>query len=381
MQSEARALSPRVTYWTGTWDPAKEAISKEVCALRSGPRAAAPVVAFAPAQPTRWRRHDRVLTLSDGAWPVLRAAAALLEPRGDITHVFGGHFSWHLFRALGRRPILLTAVAAHDGGSQLPRDPARVVVEIDAGVEEWVNAGVPRHRITIVRPGVDLDWFAAAPSPAAARFTLLFASTPSDPSQLDARDLPLLVEVARQRPDCDVIVPWRQWGDVAAARRALEALAPPANFVVHHEEVRDMRRYYAGCHATVVSFAAGNGKACPNFVLEGFASGRPCLTTPGTGVARQVAASGAGVVADRDVAALSAAIDRLQAGWPGYAARARALAEEEFGLGRFLSQYERLYADILEESRETTRERVAGQASGSVRRLRGSLEESGKRKG
>jgi hypothetical protein len=140
-----------VTYWTGTWDPAKEAISKEVCALRSGRRAAAPVVAFAPAQRTRWRREDRVLTLSASAWPILRAAGALIEPRGDITHVFGGHFSWHLFRALGRRPILLTAVAAHAGGPRLPREPARVAVEIDAGVEEWLNAGVPRHRITIVR--------------------------------------------------------------------------------------------------------------------------------------------------------------------------------------------------------------------------------------
>jgi glycosyltransferase involved in cell wall biosynthesis len=176
-------------------------------------------------------------------------------------------------------------------------------------------------------------------------------------------------------------VPWRQWGDVAAARQALEALAPPANFLVHHGEVRDMRAYYAGCHATVVSFADGSGKACPNFVLEGFASGRPCLTTPGSGIARQVTASGAGIVVDRDAAALAAAIDRLQAGWAGYAARARALAEGEFGLGRFLSQYERLYADILEESRGARRERVPGHVPGSARPPRGVLEESGKERG
>ena len=135
---------------------------------------------------------------------MLRAVAALVEPRGDITHIFGGHFSWHLFRALGRRPILLTAVSAHDGGGPLPRRHlARVAVEIDSGVDDWVRAGVPRDRIAVVRPGIDLDWFTWAPPPASPRFTLLFASTPSDPAEIDARGIGLLVELARSRPDCD----------------------------------------------------------------------------------------------------------------------------------------------------------------------------------
>ena len=65
-------MPPRVTYWTGTWDPVKEAISKEVVALRIGSRARAPVVSFSPGQPNRLVRKDRVLTLSGGAWMFLR---------------------------------------------------------------------------------------------------------------------------------------------------------------------------------------------------------------------------------------------------------------------------------------------------------------------
>ena len=155
-----RDMPPRVTYWTGTWIAAKEAISKEVNALRVGARSGAPVVSFAPGQATRFVERDRALCLSGRAWPLLRAAAAVIERRGDVTHIFGGQFSWHLFRALGRRPILLTAVAPRTGDEPLPhmRRIARVAIEADAAADEWVQAGVPRERVELVPPGVDLDW-------------------------------------------------------------------------------------------------------------------------------------------------------------------------------------------------------------------------------
>jgi glycosyltransferase involved in cell wall biosynthesis len=350
-------MSPRVTYWTGTWDPAKEAISKEVSALRTGSRETAPVVSFSPVQRIAWRRQDRVLVLPGGLWPALRAVAAILEPRGDITHIFGGDFSWHLFRALGRRPILLTAVAALNGNVPTPRrDLARVAVETDSGVDEWLGLGFPRERVVVIRPGIDVDWYTRVPAPSGERFTLLFASTPSDPAEIEPRGIPLLVELARARPDCDFLVPWRQWGDLDAARRAIDELRPPPNFVVEHGDIEDMRPCYARSHATVVAFTPGVGKTCPNFVLEGFASGRPCLATSDAAFTPLVDRAGAGAVVSRDVASLSAGIDRLKTGWTGFADRARGLAEAEFSLRRFLSQYEQLYADILEE--QTARRRA-----------------------
>jgi glycosyltransferase involved in cell wall biosynthesis len=341
-------MPPSVTYWTGVWDPSREAISKEIVALRVGARSLAPVVAFAPRQRNRWQRSERVLTLSGWNWPVLRAVSAFVEPEGDITHVFGGQSSWHLMRALGRRPVLLTAVtAAEFHGIRLPMDGLRhVVVESPASIEEWTQHGIGRDQIAIIRPGVAVDYFEPMPRGTSGPFRLLFASTPADPREIAPRGIPLLVELARARPDIEVVMPWRAWGRTDRALRALARLRPPANVKVTVGDVADMRRVYAEVDATVVCFAAGVGKNSPNFAIEGLASGRPCICTPWNGIAGDVREAGAGVVVDRSVEALSRAIDVVKASWAGYSANARRLAEASFRSTDFLGQYEALYAQI-----------------------------------
>jgi hypothetical protein len=190
-------MPPAVTYWTGTWDPAKEAISKEVNTLRAGPRAHAPVIAFSPANRNRVLARHRVVTLSSRSWLALRAIAAIVEPKGEITHIFGGVPSWHLFRSLGRRPILLTAVESRYRVSRLPNSGiVRVALETEADLEEWLATGFHRKQIEIIYPGIDVDWYRPAPV-VAERPTFLFASTPSDPDDFEARGVSLLVELAR----------------------------------------------------------------------------------------------------------------------------------------------------------------------------------------
>jgi len=349
-------MPARVTYWTGIWDPAKEAISKEVNALRTGHRARAPVVSFSPGQSSAVHAADRVLQLSGDSWPILRAVAALVERRGDVTHIFGGQISWHLFRALGRRPILLTAIASRGGTERLPHvNIARVAIESDTGADEWIEAGVPRERIVVVRPGVDLRWFGEVPAPPDGRFTLLFASTPSDPAEIGPRGIALLVELAKRRRDIDVLVPWRQWGSIAAAQSVLDGLTPPPNFIIMHGDMPDMRVQYARAHATVVCFDRHIGKTCPSFVLEGLAAGRPCLASSGIGIAATLARTGAGVVTDREADALAAGVDQMRADWRAFATRARRLAEDEFDLNRFRAAYDRLYDDIASEAAASRR--------------------------
>jgi glycosyltransferase involved in cell wall biosynthesis len=341
-------MPPRVTYWTGTWDPRKEAISKEIDALRVGSRAHAPVVGFAPGQSNTWRRAERAILLSSFHWIALRAVAAATERQGDVTHVFGGQSSWHLLRALGRRPILLTAVVASERTSALPIDRiARVAVESETAIDEWRRLGIPADRIDVVLPGIDVDAYAnvGPPSPT-GRFRLLFASSPSDPSEIERRGIALLVELAKRKPDVDIHVPWRRWGNLDRARRALDALQPPANFIVTVGDETDMRPLYAAAHATIACFAAGAGKTCPNFVIEGLAAGRPALLTPQVGLSAVVAREGAGIVATRDGEALASALDRLRTGWIGYAAQAAALARREFSLERFRSRYDSLYERV-----------------------------------
>jgi glycosyltransferase involved in cell wall biosynthesis len=337
----------RVTYWTGTWDPRKEAISKEIGHLRVADRSRALVVAFSARQPLRFRRRERVLTFGHRHWPVLRALAPLLERAGDVTHVFGGAESWHLIRSIGRRPIVLTAVVHAKPGDRLPHARfARVVVEADALIEEWATRGVPRTALTVVYPGIDLDRYAFAPRQRTERLRLLFASSPSEPSEIDARGIPLLIELARVRHDIEIVVPWRLWGDVDGAAAVLDGLRPPPNFHVCREHDVDMRRYFAQADATIVCFRAGVGKVLPNFVLEGLAVGRPCLATRESGLASLLETSGAGVVCERSVASLAAAVDILRASLDERAVRARELAERLFDLRAFRAAYESIYRDV-----------------------------------
>ena len=345
-------MPPKVSYWTGTWDPQKEAISKEVNALRVGARAQATVVSFAPGQSVRLNRRDRVLTLPASAWLLLRGVAALVEPRADVTHVFGGHVSWHFLRSLGRRPILLTAVVPGPPDSGLALEKlAYVAVEAGGLADDWVRLGLPRERVVLVHPGIDLERFVALPPPAQSRFQLLFASTPADPSEFAARGLDLLIELARRRPDIDVVVPWRKWGDLESSQRALYERRPPENFRVTFENVPDMRTQYAGAHATVVCFERGSGKAAPNFVLEGLAGGRPCICSEESAISTDIDGARAGVVSARTVAGLSDAVDRIRLDLPGFSARARALAERQFDLRRFRARYDELYEKIAATAR------------------------------
>jgi glycosyltransferase involved in cell wall biosynthesis len=218
-----------------------------------------------------------------------------------------------------------------------------VAVESEAAIEEWIALGIARERIEVVKPGIDVDWFRQAGPPQSTRFTLLFASSPADPAEIASRGIGLLVELARLRPDIDIRIPWRTWGDLNASRLALETLNPPPNFIVEFGDQRDMRRYYAAAHATIVCFSHGAGKTCPNFVLEGLAAGRPAISTSESGIAEDLRRSGAGIVASRDADSLAHAVDVLRNDWATYAAAARALAAKEFALSRFRARYEEFY--------------------------------------
>ena len=80
--------------------------------LRRAVQPSAPVVSLSAGQKSSVSPRDRVLQLAGARWMTFRAAAALIEPFGNVTHAFGAMNSWQLLRALGRRPIIFTAVIA-----------------------------------------------------------------------------------------------------------------------------------------------------------------------------------------------------------------------------------------------------------------------------
>lgn len=341
-----RGVPPRVTYWTGIWDPTREALSGQVDTLRHLGGSRAPVVSFSPGQRSALCPSDGVVRLSGSQWPLLRALGACVERAGDVTHVFGPMNAWHLLRAVGRRPVVFTvAIPGPALDAAMFGKVTVFVAETEVLARALRDAGVAANRIRVIGPGVDLARFTPGPSPE-GRFRVLFASTPASVSELAARGIPLLIEAARLCPEIDVILLWRQWGDLDKAKQALAALRPPPNVIIDHRDADDIASVYLQAHATVWLAEAGTGKSCPNSVIEGLACGRPAIVSTSCGIGDLVCRSGAGLTPDRTPTAVVQAIRSLTTGAEGWRARARALAEREFGLSAFCDSYRSLYCQL-----------------------------------
>jgi glycosyltransferase involved in cell wall biosynthesis len=342
-----RDMPPQVTYWTGVWEPGREALSNEVQVLRELHGRRAPVVSFSSGQRSTVSLRDRVIRLSSTRWAMLRAVAAAIEPRGAVTHVFGAIDEWHLLRAVGRRPVVFTV--ALPGGAIDPALSRKVSVfaaETEPLADALVRAGVPAHQVTVVYPGVDLQRYSPTPPPSSDRFRILFASSPADPREFSRRGIPLLVDLARLRPELDVVLLWRAWGDQAAAIQALAALAPPHNLILESRAGRSMPDVYRSAHATISCYEEGFGKSCPNSIVESAACGRPVLVSSTCGVAGLVEQAGAGVVFPRTIGAAASAVDVLRHEYARYAERARTLATRRFDVDAFRSSYSEVYARL-----------------------------------
>jgi glycosyltransferase involved in cell wall biosynthesis len=344
-------MPPRVTYWTGIWQPHREALSKQVAALRAALCPDAPVVSLSEGQQSAWRREDGVLRLGTRSQLLVRALAPLIERQGAITHVLGSIDAWHFIRALGRRPMVLTVALP---GPALPLhfyDRVRVfAVETDVLANVLQEAGVTPDRIEIIPPGINLQQFYDSPPPGGP-FRILFASTPANPREFDIRGIPLLIEVARACPDVEMVLLWRQWGALEEAERQFQLLNPPPNVIVDRRDVTDMAAVYRSAHATVCYFEPHYGKSAPNSIIEGLACGRPALLSEGCGLASIVRRAEAGIVSARNVEALVHGVKRLRDNYARHATNARALAESHFDEVRIIERYAAIYQRLTETRR------------------------------
>jgi glycosyltransferase involved in cell wall biosynthesis len=218
----------------------------------------------------------------------------------------------------------------------------RFAAETNAVAREIVANGVASRHVEVLYPGIDLTVFRPA-LPPSSRFRVLFASSPADPGEFDARGIPLLIETARRCPDVEFAFLWRRWGNRVAATEAFDALQPPPNVTVDHVDATNMAAVYASVHVVACCYAPGFGKSAPNSVIEGLACGRPTLLSPDSGLADVVLEGGAGVVAARNPEAVAEAISELQNQYAERCRYARHLAEQLFDINRFRSRYSALY--------------------------------------
>jgi glycosyltransferase involved in cell wall biosynthesis len=349
-------MPPRVTYWTGTWNPTREAISKEVQTLRRAVQPTAPVVSFSSGQRSSISVRDRVVRLAGARWLAFRGIAALVEPLGDVTHAFGAMSAWHFLKALGRRPLLLTVALPGPALEQALYDKvAFFAVESECLADDLRRAGIGAERIRVIYPGVNLEEYRPATRTTRDRFHVLFASSPSDVNEFQARGIPLLVEVARLCPEIDVTLLWRSWGDQQAAQRAFANLTPPQNIRIDTRRGRDMASVYRDADAVACLYETGFGKSCPNSIIEALACGVPALVSATCGIAGLVARDGAGLATTRDPAAVAEAVRTLRSEHARFSTAARGLAERHFDIRQFVGAYAGLY----ESTAETARRRVS----------------------
>ena len=354
-------MPPRVTYWTGTWEPTREAISKEVQTLRRAVQPSAPVVSLSSGQRSGVSVGDRVLRLAGARWMTFRAAAALLEPFGHVTHAFGAMNAWHFLKALGRRPIILTvALPGPALEPELYEKVAIFVAESECLADDLRRAGVGAEKIRVIYPGVDLDEYRPVTRAAHDRFQVLFASSPSDAREFEARGIGLLVELARLCPEIDVTLLWRSWGNQDAAQAAFANLNPTQNVRIDTRRGRDMAAIYQEADAVACLYEPGFGKSCQNSIVEALACGVPALVSASCGIAGLITEHGAGIAAARNPADVAEAARTLRREHARFSAAARQLAERHFNIKQFIDTYARLYetageapVDLVEHAQST----------------------------
>jgi len=347
-------MPPRVTFWTGTWNPLCEAHSRQIELLRAGATPRPFVVSIATGQRLAWLVRQRVFRASGASWPLARLASRWIELRGDVSHVFGSLATWHLLRTTGRRPVVFTVTIDDPEPNRECWDRVAVfAAEDDVMAGRLRDLGVESHRIVVIPPGVDTDVY-RPPAKEEHRDVrrILFASSPASVDEFDARGLPQLADLARIREDVRIRVLWRPWDDEAASRAALERLSPPPNLEVIRGVALDMADQLRWADVVTVPFARGFGKSSPNSAIEGLACGRPVLLTPGSGLEQHVRESGAGVVAgERSGEGLAVALAEIERDFPDRRAAARSLALATFSGHSFRFAYAELYGSLASQEK------------------------------
>ena len=321
-------------------------MSNEVQLLRDLHGGRAPVVSFSSGQRSMVSIGERVIRLSAERWRCCAPSPPRSSRARAVTHVFGALDEWHLLRAVGRRPVVFTvALPGRAIDPAMSRKVTAFAAETEPLAEALVRGGVPASQVSVVYPGVDLSYF----SRNLRLRPIAFASSLRvvQPTRLNspARH-PVSRRARARRPDVDIVLLWRSWGDRRAATAAFAALSPPSNVIIESRAGRSMPEAYRSAHATICCYEEGFGKSCPNSIVESAACGRPVIVNTTSGVASLVERTGAGVVVPRTVGAAAEAVDRLRDDYASYAARARALAVDTFDVDTFRARYCELYARL-----------------------------------
>ncbi|MDA1017516.1 MAG: glycosyltransferase [Planctomycetota bacterium] len=340
-------MSPRIAYWTSSFESHMEAVASEVALLRRHFR---PSVSWGLSH-----HHWAMLSprcgycLHPKLHVLFRIATRVLQPLFEINHVFGSLGDWFYIQGSCRRPtVVTTAAQAPPVDKGLLDQVDRFVVEHPAGRAELQNLGIDANRIRLIFPPVDLQRFAPRKAADEDTFVVLFASSPDDATWLESRGIAALLDAAALCPDMTFRLLWRPWGNSRPLVERWIAQRGLRNVDVVVGRVEDMSIEYLRSHVTIAPFVERNHcKPAPNSLLESLACGRPVLCSPIVGIAEIVEREHCGVVSEPTGEAIAEGLRRLRGDWSDYSLAARQVAEKNFEEARFLSSYRAIYRELL----------------------------------
>jgi glycosyltransferase involved in cell wall biosynthesis len=345
----------RISFW-GYWlDPVMVAVSKEMYQLmRHFPGSCA--FGVSSKYGIKLSFADRTFGVHTSLYPLARHAVPGVERWFDISHVYTTLADWHFLRALGTRPIVLTLTSpAQASDRRLLSKIAHVVAQSERLAASARDHGIPRDRVSIVYPGVDLQLFAPAPPPpTGGRWKCLFASSPETREEIHTKGVDLLLDLAAREPEFELTILWRPFGH--ESDRALEDVRKRGlpNVIIRRGRIPDIHRVYGDHHFTVAPFRTV-GKSCPTSVLEGLACGRPTLLSQYVDVAGLLAREGAAISFDQNVDSLREAFHALRAEYGVLQRQSRLSAERHFDIRSTLGAYSTIYQGLLGERQPVAR--------------------------
>ncbi|WP_457570834.1 glycosyltransferase family 4 protein [Desulfovulcanus sp.] len=276
---------PKIIYWTTSClEPEIEAISKEVFTLAKHFR---PSFVFGISQHYifKFSRRHRYIGFNPKFYPFLRLLVPILEQWADINHVYGEISPWLYYKALRKKPIVLT-IASEKGlpVKEFLHRCSAIVVQTERMKKKLIGLGIEQSKIYLVYPGTNLHKFKPADSPPPLdKPKILFATAPRTKEELEARGVNFLIDVARLNPDIHFHFLYRPWANgytsLEATRHLIEKYQLK-NVMLSNKVVNDMTSIYRACHFTIIPYTKEDGgKECPNSLVESLACSVPVLVS------------------------------------------------------------------------------------------------------
>ncbi len=330
------------------YEPVFEAASREIAHLKS---ATDPVVVVLPVRSNPLvHRVD-----SEGSAPVVTTHPLGLRMRRRVRTLVSSSLL-HVFAPLPlpRRlldlstwaPSILTAVSVGELNSEQQAALnvfRKIVVESDSDAVALGRQGVVADRLHTIAPCTTVPLL----PPATGTFTVVFASWPFEPDEVQSRGLDLLADAARSLPDMAFRVLTRPGSRVDPS-----TLDFPANVQVDDTVYADASDIWRSAHAVVAPFRAGSKcKSVPNSVVDAIGAGRPAVVGEGIGLAPVLTEDSSGLVAGSQPGDLTRQLKSLRADYELFATAARECTRLRFDLETFRRSYRAIYNGLRDSSR------------------------------